>query len=365
MKEKLLSIITRHVFILFFVFLTACGTTTNEALPQATIPLPKQDDSSDEAIVVSAPNDSGMVAVKGTSQLVSDDTVLLAQVVGEVMESEEINQQADDDEEALDVAKENCSETLPICPELNSDNLCQHEANNDGSFYFTVPATVSDYVKLAYQVTNTCESGDVAEVQVKEEEVKIKKEEVDLPEVETTTKTAEVDALTTETGVGSEKTDTNSIDAKSSDTENSETASTNENDETTVALEEEVVDTNPTPVIETYEEIVERKINAFEFKKVPFVRFINKQLVMLVGIEVEGEDELSYFVIKGAFDFVTGFSLDDYWFVDQTNSRVRARYRVRIRKNGVKKHILIMKVRKDRHNIRIFLNSMRMKDRFY
>ena len=352
MKKRSFLGLTRHLLFLALVFMTACGSSSNGALPQATIPLPKQDDSSDDAIVVSAPDASGMVAVKGSSSLVSDETVLLAQVVGEVEEGDDSSIQAEDDQEALNDAKENCAEVLPVCPELNSDNLCQHDANDDGSFYFTVPAEISDYVKLAYQVTNTCESGDVAEVQVKDEDVKIKVEEVDLPEIEKTAEEASVDALTTDDN-GSE-----------SETSEGEGSTFNENSDTTTAFEEENIENQPKPV-ESLDDIIKRKIDNFEFKKVPFVRFIDEKLVMLVGIHVPGENEVLYYIIKGDFDFVTGFKLDNFWHVTDTNNFVIARYRVRFEEEGSVKHILTVRVPDEYRKVIIFLNSMHMIDRDY
>lgn len=418
--------VAKHALVILLLLafagvLSACGSTESGILPQATIPLPKEDEDGHEGIVVSTPDSLGYVTISGTSDLVSQDMLLVTQVVETssdikalVDDSAELDSDgAQEAEDALEEATAGCGKELPTCPELDSDGLCQHEAEDDGSFYFTVPAQVSDTVKLSYQNLSTCESGDVAEVKIQTDDVKIKKEEVAIPKSDGPKQETQVSTMmeegnqtqtasttsgastnsgngttsTTETGTTSSSgtsdtstttaantetttsSDTSSSGTTTSGTSSSGTATTGGEDkktDSTIASSDGGTTTAP---VEDYatkrDRIAREKILKHDIVNLPWARVIGEHIYAMVGLNINGEPGVVYYVIKAKYDFTNGFQLLDLRYVTTTKSVLEVRYFVRYLSNGVYEYVVKVIDWNMGEKYLITLNTMEVKKVLY
>jgi hypothetical protein len=149
-----------RIFILFFVLVLSygsmsCGSTTSSsAAPQASIPLP----SNDDPITVSSPNSEGFVTITASIAAVPNDSIVVIEVT-DAIETSFLDSNLEDLSKQLFAAayaQTTCTSALPQCPELSADQ-CQVTANADGSFTTQVPATADQGVVVSYlDVDNSC-----------------------------------------------------------------------------------------------------------------------------------------------------------------------------------------------------------------
>lgn len=124
-------------------------------MPQASIPLPSND-----PVTISSPSGSGFVIVTGGSEAVPNGATILASVSASSSSTvtSEINKMAQFLSLWISTSyASTCSSELPECPEINADHQCQNVANSDGSFLFSVPASVTDVVRVNYLNLSTCQ----------------------------------------------------------------------------------------------------------------------------------------------------------------------------------------------------------------
>ena len=301
------------IFICGLTLLIACsGSGSNSLSPQVTIPLPSNDD---DGITISAPNSEGMVAITGSKNLVDENIVIIAQVLDATeaaSSSESEVQNLGYARFALVEAQTTCGEEIPICPDISSNGICQYEPNSDGSFSFTVEADVTDYINLSYQNTETCESGEIAEVQITEEETVLDREDISLPTLTTDedgTSSSTVSSRSNSDGTSEyydHNTATGAVEYTSSDSgvTGVSTSADYETDSVLLSLYE-VIDS--------------------DYHKLPLVEIDGDDYWLVVGVYDPDYGKTDYYIVY-ASNYSSRIKVWDYWFMFESEHEVIANY---------------------------------------
>lgn len=154
------------------LMIVSCGGVTNPLQPQASIPLPEEEDTG-SVVVISEPNADGNVSIDGPEESLPEEVDIIIQV-SDGDEDEEVDDDefaddtddyddgiyGDDESDEEDATETSCSLDLPYCPQMSVGNRCRGKTNVDGSFSTTVPAQISNSVVIFYIDTASC--GEVA-----------------------------------------------------------------------------------------------------------------------------------------------------------------------------------------------------------
>ncbi len=160
-----------------FLTLASCGvSSSNDGLPQATLPLPENDTT---GIVVSTTNQMGYVVIEASAGVVPDSMDLVVQVVD-----------ATENPDAMSSA--GCEGEVPVCPEQNAFGECRQTPFADGSVMAMTEAEVADYLWISFQDFETCETTDAMEVQVAEADIEIMMGDIEEMSTEVTLNSVDV-----------------------------------------------------------------------------------------------------------------------------------------------------------------------------
>lgn len=307
-------------FSYFFLFsllclFISCGGTTGNILPQTTIPIPENEDS--EGLVISSPDESGLVVIQGSENLLPESMSVIVQVVSSTNQTTESSSRISNSVSTSQLNAEICGEEIPVCPELNGDNKCHNEGKENGSFEFEVPAELSDTIKLWYQDEQTCETTDHIEVEIQNKDVKIDKEDVEI--------------IDDQSSSGDGQSEAEAQQIVEEELVEEELA---EETDTGVYQEEYYDDTLDGGgvtefIITSFAQISEYVVN------VPFYKVAGNKLIVVVGLDLTEtvESEKFYYIIKARWENQT-WVIKAYDLVDVTDSPVSAQYVLKFDDSG-------------------------------
>ena len=128
------------------------------ALPQASIPAPANSCSSGTGcITVSSPNSSGLVTVAGAAGAVPDSAIVEITLASSSSWLELF------DSFCPSAYASSCSSNLAVCSTDQTSGSCQLTANDDGSFFTQIPASLTDTISIIYIDPSTCRTSQVFE----------------------------------------------------------------------------------------------------------------------------------------------------------------------------------------------------------
>lgn len=343
--------------------LLSCGGTPGSILPQATIPLPQHDDPTvgPAYIVVSSPDENGVVDVTSSKDLLTNDKVVVIQVVSLNMAEDELGI----DVEELDDDLIECKSDLPSCPSLSDDSKCYNDPAKDGSIHVQVPADVDDFVVVNSEDLLTCERTNLAEIKVATKEVSVTKEaeseefkDVSEDNENSNTTYEESDEYVIETvAEAAVETTGSGMPTQVGDDSADETgevvsiAKEEAKEKITLVDSKTTVDsTDGMGEVEQAEKIIPvlpktgflnfvrktlpdgffsgaKGISKTTIMQVPLLEIIRDELVMVVGVQVRGQLLLHYYIIVADYNYVDGsdiptYTLTDYNFVAKSNNYV-------------------------------------------
>lgn len=150
------------------IFFSSCLSTSNQALPQASLPIPSNDGS--EGIEIAAPNSAGFVVITAPADTVPDNATVVVSVGSST--SFLINwakyryaQVCDLLIPSAQASSTSCTLDIPECPSLSSEGECQDTAAEDGSFSLQVEADDDDRITVSYINPTSCEEVIIIEEQ--------------------------------------------------------------------------------------------------------------------------------------------------------------------------------------------------------
>lgn len=140
------------------IFLSNCTGTSNQALPQASLPIPSNDGSG--GVEITAPNAAGFVVITAQADTVPANATIVVSVGSST--SFLINWAKYRYAQVCDLLipsaqAASCTLDIPECPTLSSDGECQDTANDDGSFSLQVEADADDSITVSYINPTSCE----------------------------------------------------------------------------------------------------------------------------------------------------------------------------------------------------------------
>jgi hypothetical protein len=365
--------------------ISACNTETNSALPQATIPLPQGDDT--DGVIISAPDESGMVAVKGGSDTVPDDSFVVLQVYSEEELFEEVEAEMygdGGDNQGNNGNKCKKKQNLPVCPEVNANLKCQATSESSGSFDTEVPAAVDSYIVVSYVENASCEETDLVEVKVQEVPINVEVEQDKSTEENASENGLEYSATADEPGVEEEAEADGTYLVGEADIGNSNEGMDAGNgadvDEGNSGNNGNVVGVQPGIPVAGSEPSVEedpkdipakvyklpkmgrrrfakrvlpngifipaKEINKRRIRRVPFLKVMGDEIIMVVGVKVRRQKSLAYFIVSIDIDYNGDkpvFTFGDYNFITNGNRHTRVRLRNKYNKH-VGKRVKYLKV---------------------
>lgn len=144
---------------------SACFGSGNSALPQASLPIPSNDDQTgtndgSNGVEITSPDSLGFVVITAKASTVPDTSTVVITVGSSTSGLLKWGEKAWT--HACDLlipearASSACATDIPQCPDLNSSGKCQTTARSDGSFSVQVPAKSSNRITVSYLDSTSC-----------------------------------------------------------------------------------------------------------------------------------------------------------------------------------------------------------------